>query len=94
MTPTREQIANIVYEVCGPLARQMPRFMFNKPYLKWIDTAHEFHVDVSLQSSHYFQEMAHLRDGTFSTIKHVRRFTIQCVELGCNNYIKLILFPN
>ena len=38
----RDQIADLIQEMCGPIARGVRMPMYRKPYLEWVDKTYEF----------------------------------------------------
>lgn len=84
-----DQIAEVVQEVHGPAMRLIGRLVYIKPYPKWVDRIHE------LLKGYKVPKLTLLSgDKNQSTIMHICRFTIQCGEVGTNDFLKLILFPN
>ena len=85
----RDQIADIVREMCGPMARGVQTPVYRKPYPKWVDRVHEYPRGFRIPEFALFYG-----NGNQSTVEHIARFAAQCGEFTNNNYMKLRLFPN
>ena len=85
----RDQIADIIKEMCGPMALGVQNPMYRKPYPEWVDRVHEYPRGFRLSDFAIFY-----RNGNQSTVEHIARFAAQCGEFTNNDYMKLRLFPN
>ena len=66
----RDQIANLIKEMCGPIARGVRMPVYRKPYPKWVDRTYEFPRGYKMPDFSLFNE-----EREQSTIEHVARFT-------------------
>ena len=85
----RDQIADFVREMYGPMTRGVQTPVYKKPYSEWIDRVHEYPRGVRIPDFALFYE-----NGNQSTVEHIARFAAQCDEFTNNDYMKLRLFPN
>ncbi|GLU07026.1 hypothetical protein SLE2022_240060 [Rubroshorea leprosula] len=85
----RDQIIDMVQEAYGPVLRPLVRPAYRKPYPDFIDQENPFPRGFKVPEFTLFS-----RDGGYSTIEHVGRFTIQCGEASGDDNLKLRLFPS
>ena len=85
----RDLTADIVREMCGPMARGVQTPMYRKPYPEWVHRIHEHPRGFRIPDFALFYG-----NGNQSTVEHIARFAAQCGEFTNNDYIKLRLFPN
>ncbi|XP_059630882.1 uncharacterized protein LOC132273822 [Cornus florida] len=84
----RDQLANLIQETYRPTPRRVGRLTYRKPYPDYIDR-YEFPRGYKVPNFVTFSG----EDST-STIEHIGQFTIQCGEVGANEFLKLRLFAN
>ncbi|XP_028065980.1 uncharacterized protein LOC114268949 [Camellia sinensis] len=85
----RDQIVDIVREICGPMAGGVQTPIYRKPYPEWVDRVHEYPRGFRIPDFTLFYGT-----GNQSTIEHIARFAAQCSEFTNHDYMKLRLFPN
>ena len=85
----RDQIADIVREMCGPMARGVQTPVYRKLYPEWVDRVHEYPRGFRIPDFTLFYGT-----GNQSTIEHIARFAAQCGEFTNHDFMKLRLFPN
>lgn len=85
----RDQIADIVREMCGPMAQGVQTPVYKKPYPEWVDRVHEYPRGFRIPDFALFYG-----NGNQSIVEHIARFATQCGEFTNNDYMKLRLFLN
>ncbi|GKV45247.1 hypothetical protein SLEP1_g52356 [Rubroshorea leprosula] len=85
----RDQIINMVQEAYGLVLRPLVKPAYRKPYPDFIDQENPFPRGFKVLEFTLFS-----KDGGYSTIEHIGRFTIQCGEASSDDNLKLRLFPS
>ena len=82
----RDQIANIVREMCGSMARGVQTPVCRKRYPEWVDRVHEYPRGFRIPDFALFYG-----NRNQSTVEHIARLAGQCGEFTNNNYMFQIL---